>query len=550
MPVTATPEQQAVIDSASNLLIVKALAGTGKTTTLVGYAKARPDARILYLAYNKAMEVAASGKFGRNVTCKTVHALAYGKVGRRFQDAGKLGNVRTSDVMMSLDYDAHLAKHALETVNNFIYSADLKFTVDHVSESVSDARRALIFDKARVVWKAMMNLESGGGAPRLPMSHDGYLKLFQLNSSDLAKQYDIILLDEAQDSNPVTAAVVLGQACTRVLVGDSHQSIYGFRKSTNALEHAGELPGAEVKMLTHSFRFGPDVAAMATAVLAGVKGETVALVGAGPQAPLRTRVDRRQPHAVLCRTNATVFQRAAELLGKQPFHMIGGPDSYPLERLLDVHRLAQRQLDRVRDPFFKKQGSLARLQEYADSIKDVEILGLLGMHKEHGNAIPGLVERIRREHVPAEQATVHLATAHRTKGLEFDQVILENDFAPLDDEGCLILPTTQEEVEEVNLLYVALTRAVQALEINDALRCGLLALGRDGGFELPEGTQDSRVVARMMGRSRLPIRGAQPVESLDSGLDEHDIDPVDDADLQSSLAGIAPGRISRQRRVA
>lgn len=45
-----TTEQQAVIDSRGRLVAVDAFAGTGKTSTLVQYALARPNKRILYMA--------------------------------------------------------------------------------------------------------------------------------------------------------------------------------------------------------------------------------------------------------------------------------------------------------------------------------------------------------------------------------------------------------------------------------------------------------------------------------------------------------------------
>ncbi|GAA4033243.1 hypothetical protein GCM10022409_16920 [Hymenobacter glaciei] len=47
-----TPEQQAIISAAGDLKI-NAVAGSGKTTTLLEYARAQPArTRILYLAFN------------------------------------------------------------------------------------------------------------------------------------------------------------------------------------------------------------------------------------------------------------------------------------------------------------------------------------------------------------------------------------------------------------------------------------------------------------------------------------------------------------------
>ena len=78
-----THEQGPAINSLARIVKLVAFAGTGKTTTLVGYAKARPQCRLLYLCYNKSVEIAAKQKFPPNVTCKTAHGLAYASIGSK-----------------------------------------------------------------------------------------------------------------------------------------------------------------------------------------------------------------------------------------------------------------------------------------------------------------------------------------------------------------------------------------------------------------------------------------------------------------------------------
>ena len=58
-----TPEQEAIIQSSGNIKI-NAVAGSGKTTTVIEYAKSRPtDNKILYLAFNKSVRLDAVRKF-------------------------------------------------------------------------------------------------------------------------------------------------------------------------------------------------------------------------------------------------------------------------------------------------------------------------------------------------------------------------------------------------------------------------------------------------------------------------------------------------------
>ena len=62
-------------------LVVKSGAGTGKTSTLVEYAKENPNSSMLFLAFNKAIRDDAASKFPSNVQCRTTHSIAYAKYG-------------------------------------------------------------------------------------------------------------------------------------------------------------------------------------------------------------------------------------------------------------------------------------------------------------------------------------------------------------------------------------------------------------------------------------------------------------------------------------
>ena len=160
--------------------------------------------------------------------------------------------------------------------------------------------------------------------------------------------------------------------------------------------------------------------------------------------------------------------------------------------LVDLQRLASGQLHQVQDAFFKSMVSLARLQEYVNKVKDPEIGALLSVQKEFGPRIPGLVEAIQAEAVETEdECDVLLTTAHRCKGLEWHQVLLCDDFEDFEvDGGEPRVLDTQDLQEELNLLYVAATRASHALEINSSITGALKALGTTD-FGLPEDTPES-----------------------------------------------------------
>jgi F-box protein 18 (helicase) len=95
--------------------------------------------------------------------------------------------------------------------------------------------------------------------------------------------YDVIMLDEAQDASPVMWSVVKNQdACGKILVGDPNQEIYGFAGAKNAMDAAAAATPAEHltrRTLSVSFRFGPEIASVACSLLA-LKGSADAVVGA------------------------------------------------------------------------------------------------------------------------------------------------------------------------------------------------------------------------------------------------------------------------------
>src|SRR6201991_4960821 len=78
-----TKEQIAIVQSSGDIKI-NAVAGSGKTTTLIEYARARPGEKILYLAFNRAVKLEAERKFAEkgasNVRVETAHSLAFTQV--------------------------------------------------------------------------------------------------------------------------------------------------------------------------------------------------------------------------------------------------------------------------------------------------------------------------------------------------------------------------------------------------------------------------------------------------------------------------------------
>ncbi|SFU78904.1 UvrD/REP helicase N-terminal domain-containing protein [Xenorhabdus koppenhoeferi] len=271
-----TGEQQAVIKWNGSKLVVNAFAGTGKTSTLVNYALANPDVSMLYLAFNRAVREEAERKFPFNVECKTSHQLAWSTEGRHYRNR-LVNQLRITDIARALN-TRHwsFTQRVQSTLNRFLSSSDSEIKLFHCpdQEVIQGVDPIRVIQGVNYIWNLMKDMGHS-----FPITHDTYLKLYQLSEPDLSRHYQTILFDEAQDANPVTHAIVFNQKTNVILVGDRHQQIYRFRGADNALD-APQLSEAERLWLTHSFRFGPHVAEIANALLA-LDGETYQVIGLG-----------------------------------------------------------------------------------------------------------------------------------------------------------------------------------------------------------------------------------------------------------------------------
>ncbi|WP_454909604.1 UvrD-helicase domain-containing protein [Variovorax gossypii] len=458
-----TAEQSAVADAPlSGVTKVIAYAGTGKTTALVALAHRNRHLRGLYLAFNKSAELDARQRFPRTVQCKTVNALAFGSTGKVYSH--KLGTLRPVNAikLMGLAWDWSFAGLVVDTITAWCVS-DLKTFPERaiaVGPAPTGPEHLLRYaaEVAGKLWQRMCDPHD-----EAPMTHDGYLKLFQLQHPALPCDY--LMLDEGQDTNPVTWDIVGRQICPVVLVGDGYQSIYQFRGAVNAMDAA---KASRTLTLTQSFRFGAKVARIANALLWGFFDETLPLAGVGPDTVVRRLPPTAPRHAVLARTNAQIFEEAVRgVREKKILGFAGGVNAYGFEKIIDTWHLADGQLGLVRDPFLRNFPSFANLADYADKSRDQEVRRLIKIVETYGEQIVPLVDAIRAaSHPSLSEADLVLSTAHRCKGMTLPVVRLAEDFPALIDESGRLLPPEKLDRQEVNLLYVAITRASHRLMLN------------------------------------------------------------------------------------
>lgn len=456
-----TAEQQAALDAfATGLdMVIEAGAGTGKTTTLRLLAEST-DEQGIYVVYNKAAQTDAASSFPENVQVRTAHSLAFGAVknGPKGKLMARLNGDRIPSRMcvnilgipagFQADEDHFIpdwiiSRSALDAVGRFCNSADDEITEYHVPkiDGLEDQRsyKQYVVAYAKKAWEDLND-----PAGKLQFKHDHYLKIWALSRPALKCKF--VMLDEAQDANPVIARVVEEQTMQKVMVGDRCQAIYGWRGAVDAMT---EFRVEHRLLLSQSFRFGPAVAEQANKFLALLEAP-LRLSGFEQIASTLERVE--EPDAILCRTNASVIEHAmsAQASGKR-VAIVGG--TREIEEFAKAARdLMQGRSVSHRDLVaFKSWGEVVAYSK-TDEGRDLRVMVSL-----IENYSVEEILSVCKASVNENEADLIVTTAHKSKGREWNKVRIANDFtAPEEGE--------EPSRPEIMLMYVAVTRAKEVLD--------------------------------------------------------------------------------------
>jgi superfamily I DNA/RNA helicase len=460
-----TLEQKLIVHSDSPLIYVSARAGTGKTTTLTEFVKVRKADSFLYIVYNNAIKNEAIGKFPPSTVIHTIHSLAYSVIGKNYSH--KLGsNLKALDIFLGMeefkDKDFEDPEIYEETskiakmINDFCNSA-AKCLQDLFPESP-----ALLL--AIKYWEEMIDLDS-----ETNITFDGYLKLYHLSNPVL--NYDYIMVDEAQDSNEVMLDIVFKQSSRKIFVGDQHQRIYSFRGAIDIFTDSRYFDPEsdhELLSLTESFRFGEKIAEIANVLLSDYKHEHNLITGTDLESKI-CRVDTDVQYTIITRTNSHLFDLAYDFATQGKKIHIVGSNKGMFKDILDGYYLFAGDHKKIESEYIRKFKNFKHLEGVAKNTGAKDLLILVKIVKKYGANLFKAIDRIQHALKAEKFSDVILTTAHKSKGLEFINVKIADDFMELYDENGFKIPVERIDLEEINLLYVSITRAKYDLELNREL---------------------------------------------------------------------------------
>lgn len=479
-----TAEQKDIVAASKYFgkLKINAAAGSGKTSTLVMVAQENivPS---LYLAFNKNMAEEAKQRFPSHVEVRTTHSLAYSQTGKMIshklrRPLGGYKNVCGTGSEIAKHFkmapfvvtpersiSATAMGYAVKsTLNRFEYSADREIMSKHVSfveaEKVIkmfEFNKKNYTDRVLKVAKKLWELRIDPGNDILA-THDTYLKLFQLTNPDLSC-FNIIYLDEAQDSNACVLDIILRQDGKVILVGDTYQSIYGWRGSVNAMEQVNW----EERELTKSFRFGQKVADIANKILLDTSGSVfMDIKGFENLDTTISTLNSNEKYTWIFRTNAEMLAAGVDLIVEGKKINIQADISDYISLVESVIALQNENKKGI------KHIDVVPFDNWKELGDEVEVTSSVELKRVYKQVVEGKAYRVLnvlKKYTPDKNANITLSTAHKMKGLEADNVVLASDFKGIEysTEGKFL---GFENKQEQNLLYVAATRAKNNLVIN------------------------------------------------------------------------------------
>lgn len=459
MEVFLTDEQKAVtLVKDHEYIFVQAFAGTGKTTTLLEFVKMNKAKKILYLTFNNSLVNADNiqTETGKSFDSYTIHGLAFKALN---MEPDKIGRLSIKYLKKIYDISSLYANLILRSFEYFLSSTSLKPKLKHVyntdTDGVKDHREIVAY--MRDLWEGMDN-------GRYNVVHDFYLKKYMTLRPEL--DYDIILIDECQDITPCFMKILYRQKGVKLFVGDIYQQIYSFRNVLNPFKLC--LENRTNLNLSRTFRFGDDVCTLTNDFLNTFRNQKIENGLKTEAQSLNTtvyyKVKLPEEYTYIARTNKELLMYAYQL-SKQRKHFEFVGKGYKFAKEINIFDNLKGKTEDGIDILTAKFG-MTNLKDAKSASRDLHKYNWvyrLEMVEKHDDNPWRSIEKFE-----LKGANIKLTSAHQSKGLEFDNVVLANDFKKLVHPKMRNFNDYYHD-DDYNILYVAMTRPKKKLYLNDIL---------------------------------------------------------------------------------
>ena len=392
------------------------------------------------------MAESAKTLFTDNVEINTIHSLALKNVSEMCIDKIKINKV--SNYLNINNEDANIVISILE---KFFSSRSIKLKIENITGNFNNNYFLPLVEK---LWTDML-------MKKFPMSHDGYVKLFLMKNVKL--DFDIIMIDESQDINDCMLRFIMKQRGAKIFVGDKHQKIYGFRNTSNVLDETH----TKTFYLNQSFRYSYNLSNIMNKFLKKFKNETVEVFPNNENTEIVDLFDHNEKFTIISRTNKNIMINAMNYAINEKFVYIINNKELKVEK----------EIEKVEALYNIREFGQTNYEKYNNfkTIKEVEEYAILMKKKNMKLRIEFLKIYTYDEYITKlyalktylvdtyEKCDICLTTCHQCKGIEFDNVKLDDDFSSLKT-----VIKTENMKESYNIMYVALTRAKKKIQLNNS----------------------------------------------------------------------------------
>lgn len=496
MSVTLTPStyQQAIYDwitEGTGSAVVVAVAGSGKTTTgIEGLRRKSRTEAAQFFAFNTAIaeELKARVASIPHVRASTFHAAGYGTLCRHLgmqripvmKGRSKLWGLCEDDGWLSRRQVYRYADFLVELVSlakgeglGAISSAAApawKALIDHhglTIEGVPDDQLSAAEAEGIELARVLLERSVAAAESEFAIDFDDMLYLPLKWNLELTRT-PWVLVDEAQDTNPVRRAIVersLAPGGRLIAIGDPHQAIYGFTgASIDAIDQIAATFHTTSVPLSVCYRCARAVVEAAQVIVPEIEPAPGAIAGSVETWPTRGIARLSPQDVILCRNTAPLVRAAYWLIAQGIGCVILGKEiGEGLVRL--VRRLKATSIDdlearlaayqaregqRLRDK--GELGQAFTLDDRCTCIRTV----IQGQAPETVEELTAALTRLFEDDTTGR---LTLSTIHKAKGREWPTVaILHPELMP-----SLWAEQPWEQQQETNLRYVAITRARERL---------------------------------------------------------------------------------------
>lgn len=465
--------------------VVRARAGTGKTTTIIEGLSHAPESRMLLCAFNKRIADELSRKITTDrAEAKTLHGVGFAYIRRNWENVrvdgsrGKrlaleaCGGQAAPDAMVALvarlaGLLKEMAPHCSSPAEALAIAEDMDCLPDEdwEDDGWTAERVARLALRARDLAARKDGTVDFADMLWLPLRH-GWAR----------GKWDLIVIDEAQDMAATQIELALKSVTKTgrvIVVGDDRQAIYGFRGAdSGSLDRLKAAMGAEELPLTTTYRCPKAVVAEAQRLVPDYNAAPSAPAGEIHTLPLEKLAETVAPgDFVLSRKNAPLVRVCLSILRTGTRAKVEGkdvgkglvsllkklkPKSMP-DFLAKLTKWEAKETNRAAG--LKKEAAERKTAEISDQAETLRVLsdGLSGVAE-----LEARIESLFADDAAGNKSLVVCSSVHRSKGLEAPRVfILRSTLGgrkPTKDKT----PVSPSQ-EELNIEYVAITRTQTSL---------------------------------------------------------------------------------------